>query len=183
MPTIQERKRAFRSRVFHAIKLIVASDTVEAKRRYFSGDDTDFLLTAIIRRAEKDEDLRNAICSAFAASWHAVCWHEAAERNTHLSDSDLAQAAAHAEAEADWYLHHVEVPQMVARLDPECRPFSIIRTEGDWVHTETYEASCLRDAAKAIRLWDRRSIRGVPFLSMFAKIVIHDPADGSSFTL
>lgn len=71
---------------------------------------------------------------------------------------------------------------MAARLNPDCQTFAVIRTEGDWVHRESYQASCLRHAVHAVRLWDRRTIRGVPFLSLFAKVEVVDP-DGSSFTL
>ncbi|MGZ3218437.1 hypothetical protein [Paracoccus sp. T5] len=182
MPTIQERKRAFRSRVFHASRLIVASDVAAARCTYLSGDDRDMVLTAIMRRAAKDSDLRLAICSAFGTDWLDVSWHEIADSNNHLSDRELAQAAAQAAEEAEWYLHHVAIPQMAARLDPECQVYTIIRTEGDWTHVETFEASCLRNVIRAVRLWDRRTIRGVPFLSIFARVEVKDP-DGSSFTL
>lgn len=104
MPTIQERKRAFRERVFHAGRLIIASDVVGARRTYLSGEDRDLVLTAIMRRAAKDSDLRHAICSAFNTDWLDVSWHEIADRNNHLSDSELAQAAAQAADEADWFI-------------------------------------------------------------------------------
>lgn len=182
MPIIQERKRAFRWRVYHAIKLIVASDAVEARHKYLSGDDKDLMLTAIMRRARNDADLRNAICTSFDRDWIDVSWHAVADHNNHMSDKEIAQAAAERVQEAEWYLHNIAVPQMVMRLDPENQSFTVTRTEGDWVHTETYQANCLRHAIKAVRLWDRRTIRGVPYLSIFAKIDITGP-DGSSFTL
>lgn len=182
MPTIQDRKRAFRSRVFHASRLIVASDIAEARRSYLSGDDRDLILTAIMRRAADDSYLRHAICSAFGSEWLDVSWHKISDANKHLTNRELVQVAAQVADEADWYLHNVAIPQWSAKLDPDCQTFTVVRSEGDWVHREPYQASCLRNAIRAVKLWNNRTIRGVPFLSILARIEVVDP-DGSSFTL
>lgn len=172
--TLSARKSAFRHRVKQLAHAIITANLQSFLNDQAKAEDWNFLVTALIRRAKRDDELAVAMECEIGGTNLLESWYGIAGENDHLADTAIASAAAQAQMEAEWYFHNVTVRQMFVRERADHDRFIIVRTEGDWTHAEPYYAPFLRDAVKAVVSWEDRMIRGVPFLSFLATIQVQD---------
>lgn len=179
MPSFQARKKNYLRRVNYAHRALINNEHSREFDNCFEMYDGSYVVAALMRRAEKDEALKEAILKDFSTAsggaWERVPWHKTADKLSRFSDAQLATLAAHTSCEEEWRSVHIFLPQLDAIKSPETMPFEIIRREGPDELVEEYYAKNLREAVKAVEGWTDRTILGVPFLGMLAEIEVRSP--------
>ena len=94
---------SFAGRVAYAIEGIKRREDSRAFDSCFEMHDGDFVVTAIMRRAQTDPELQAGIIRLFinATDLESVPWNRAATALAHLSDHALEDAARKARADAN----------------------------------------------------------------------------------
>lgn len=186
MPTLRERKNSFRRRVNYAHAAFLRREDSRAFDDCFEMYDGEFVVTALMRRAASDPQLKAEILRDMSVAsggvWENVPWQNAAAKYRHVSDASLADLAAQRQIEAEWVSVHIHLPQLAASHDPDHKPFEIVRREGPSIIKECFYARNLREATNAVKSWTNRTVLGVPFLSMLASVEIRSP-DGDIYTM
>lgn len=175
MPTLEQRKQAYRNRVQYAHQALLRKEDSRKFDNCFEMHDGAFVVVALMRRAETDPELRAAICAEFGRPWPQVPWHKTVEANRHLSNASLAAAAAHTQIEEEWKTANIFLPQLSAINDDDNQRFEIIRREGPVELVESFYAPSLRAVTKAVQSWTDRTVMGQPFLSMLAQVSVRTP--------
>lgn len=176
MPSMKSRIAAFRKRVDYAEKAFLRSEDSRELDNCFEMYDGEFVVVALMRRAEKNTALMAALRAEFSqvsvTNWS---WIRTAEKHSRITDSKLAEAAAQAQIEAEWHNVHVFMPQLIARSEDGAQPFEIVRREGSMETKETLWGTSLRAICQLVKSWQARTIQGAPFLSLLADIHIRTP--------
>jgi len=186
MTTLQARMKDYQRRVDLAENLLLQKSAGNQCGREldncFEQYDGEFVVTALIRRAEKSDELTNALKKDLTPrGWEK--WNRIAAKNRHVSDDGLAKIAATIQREAEWNSVHIFIPQLEKANDPQCRPFKICRTSADETLTETFHARNLREVTQEIlKNWQERTVQGAPYVDMLTTITITTP-DGEQFEL
>ena len=186
MPSLDQRKRNFLRRVNYAVQAFLQGEDSREFDNCFEMYDGEFVVVALVRKGDKDPDLRAAILDRMNPtvfqSWEINPWQTKAQKYRRVSDAMLPSLAAQAQIEAEWFSTQVFIPQLAVMNDPENKPFEIVRREGSDELKECFHARNLREVTNKIRSWTDRTVKGQPFLSLLAEIEVRSP-DGEVFRL
>lgn len=183
MPSMKSRMAAFLNRVNYAEKAFLNREDSRQLDNCFEMYDGEFVVVALMRRAEKNPALMTALRAEFSqVSPSEWSWQRTADKHRRIPDHKLPEAAAQAQIEAEWHNVNVFMPQLIARNEEGAQQFEVVRREGSAEVKETLWGPSLRAVCNMVRSWDARTVMGAPFLSLLAEIHIRTP-DGEIYAL
>lgn len=173
MPSMKSRMAAYRKRVDYAHTAFLRGEDSRDFDNCFEMYDGEFVVVALMRRAQKDPVLMAAIRADFSQTcvenWS---WIKTQEKYKRIPDSKLAELAAQKQIEAEWFNANVHFPQLAMANEQGVQPFRLTRKEGPYEIAETLYGYSVRAIVALVRSWTTRTVLGAPFLSMLAEITI-----------
>lgn len=177
MATMKSRMAGFHRRVNYAHAAFLRKEDSREFDNCFEMHDGALVVTALMRRAEHDPDLKAAILRDFpcASGWEGLTWFKTAQNHAMIKTENLAKMAAQVQIEAEWVWVNIRFPQLNKAQKYKVDTFVVTRREGGNVREERLLAENARDAVQSVRSWSARTVEGVPYLSLLAEITVRDP--------